>query len=88
MSLPASTVAEVVRRSGGCCEAGIHPDCDGAAAHMHHRQLRRHGDNTAANLLAVCVYCHSWIHAHPAAARDFGLIVRSWENPADVKVSS
>ncbi|HEX6968931.1 MAG TPA: hypothetical protein VF174_09015 [Micromonosporaceae bacterium] len=26
--------------------------------------------------------CHDWTHAHVAEARDLGLILKSWQNPA------
>ena len=56
----------------------------------HHRQLRRHGDHSAANLVLLCgsgtTGCHGWAHAHPDRARKVGLIVRGWHDPAVVPV--
>lgn len=43
----------------------------------HHRKRRSQGGpNTMANLLAVCSGCHRWIHAHPEAAYEQGLLIR------------
>lgn len=60
--------------------------CEAApAAHMHHRKLRSQGGNDEPeNLLPVCVECHTWIHANPGAAYELGLLVHSWDDPADV----
>lgn len=54
----------------------------------HHRQSRRFGDHSAANLVLLCgsgtTGCHGWVHAHPALSREIGLIVPSWADPKSV----
>lgn len=56
----------------------------------HHRQLRRHGDHSAANLVLLCgsgtTGCHGWVHANPAKAKALGLIVSGWHEAQDVPV--
>ena len=82
---------ELQGRSGGYCEAGGAPlgACQGE---RHPRKRRGRGgdrrkpEDTPANVLMVCRRCHRWIHAHPAVARDHGLIVRENQDPADVPV--
>lgn len=60
------------------CEAQIPtPDiCTFAADELHHVKPRSQGGAWAHpdNVLAVCRSCHTWIHAHPATARDMGLL--------------
>lgn len=52
---------------------------------LHHRQGRRpdadgRAPHRAANLILLCgsgtTGCHGWVHAHPAAAYEAGLMVR------------
>lgn len=54
----------------------------------HHRQLRRHGDHSPANLILLCgsgtTGCHGEVHDHPARARTLGLIVLSFASPESV----
>jgi hypothetical protein len=72
----------VEKRSGGMCER-----CGAArATDKHHRQLRRHGDHTAANLVDLCRACHNWVHANVALARLAGFIVDSWQDARHVPV--
>lgn len=56
----------------------------------HHRQLRRFGDHSPANLLLLCgsgtTGCHGWVHAHPAEAYRHGWLVHGWDTPAAVPV--
>ena len=56
----------------------------------HHRQRRREGDHSPANLVLLCgsgtTGCHGWVHAHPAEARSLGLIVSAWAVARDVPV--
>ncbi|HEU5032716.1 MAG TPA: HNH endonuclease signature motif containing protein [Spirillospora sp.] len=82
--------AAVHTRSGGRCEAGVVDKCRdrrGDFARLgghqaHHRKLRsRGGPDEVANLVAVCGYCHDWIHRHPRKATELGLIVPSWADP-------
>lgn len=55
--------------------------CTGAAAHVHHRKLRRFGDHRPVNLLDVCHVCHDYIHGHVRWAYDHGWLVRSHDDP-------
>jgi hypothetical protein len=54
----------------------------------HHRQLRRSGDHTPANLILLCgsgtTGCHGWVHANPRLSLEHGWIVNSWNTPASV----
>lgn len=56
----------------------------------HHRQLRRHGDHSPANLVLVCgsgtTGCHGWAHGNPAEAYKTGWLVHSWHNPEHVPI--
>ena len=59
------------------CEA---PMCQGKATEIHHKRGRigellcdtRHW-------VALCSHCHRWIHEHPKAARDAGLLCQLGE---------
>lgn len=67
------------------CVARIEGVCAGRADHRHHRRLRSQGGtDDGANLLAVCFSCHEHIHRHPWWARSWGLLVPSWQDPAEV----
>lgn len=63
----------------------------GDALNIHHRLLRSHGtDNSPSNLIALCgsgtTGCHGGVHAKVAVSHARGMIVRSWERPAEVPV--
>jgi len=76
--IPTDAVDAVLRRSGGRCEARATPGCSGRWEHLHHRRLRSQGGgHDAANLLAVCHFCHRWIHDHPAESYARGWLVRA-----------
>ena len=65
----------VAARSRGRCEGRVPGVCTGQAEHVHHIKLRSAGgDNTLANLKALCHPCHTWTHANPAKARAVGLL--------------
>lgn len=58
---------------------------------LHHRQLRSQGGrDSLANLISLCgsgtTGCHGWVHRHVAKAREHGLIVPSWADPAETPV--
>ena len=55
-----------------------------SAIHKHHRKLRRHGDESPANILEVGVELHDAIHRHPALAYEYGMLVHSWDDPAEI----
>ena len=68
----------------GACTARIPGVCSGLAEHGHHRQLRRHGNDTPLNVIPVCARCHNAIHHRPAWSTSWGLLVPSWADPADI----
>lgn len=81
---PAKVRKAARQRSGGRCEL-----CGFAeATHLHHRQLRRHGDHRIVNALHVCATCHGRVHSDRdvQVAYDAGWLVRSFLDPADVAV--
>ena len=57
-----------------------------AGFHEHHRQLRRGGDERPVNKLYIGNELHTWIHDHPAEARELGWVFPQYEAPADVVV--
>jgi hypothetical protein len=71
------------RRQGGMCQM-----CRALpVAQFHHRKLRRHGDNSPENCLALCVKCHHDIHNKRIDfAYRHGLLLKSWDDPATVGV--
>jgi 5-methylcytosine-specific restriction endonuclease McrA len=55
-AIPRAIKAEVLRRSGGMCEA---PGCGNVGRDMEHRiPVALGGENTAENLWLACVPCH------------------------------
>lgn len=73
-------------RANGMCEL-----CDarlGVRWECHHRKLRsRGGQDSAANLVALCFLCHRRCHSHVAWAEEHGWIVSSFADPATVPVA-
>ncbi|WNM65444.1 HNH endonuclease [Microbacterium phage Phonegingi] len=71
-----------------CVRCGI--SLAAVSGSRHHRQRRRSGDHSPANLILLCgsgtTGCHGWAHAHPAEARAVGLIVPTWTQPEFVPV--
>lgn len=58
---------------------------------VHHRKLRSQGgDNSAANLVALCgsgtTGCHGWAHHNRDAAARAGWVVQPWAEPAAIPV--
>lgn len=86
LDVPAATREALRWRSGGRCEAALPDVCTGDASDVHHRQRRRDGGHAIVNLLDLCRACHAHAHAHPAEARELGLIVSVYEDPAVVAV--
>ena len=71
---------QVRARSRGVCEAAAKV-CTGTAVYFHHRKMRSAGgSHSAVNGLDVCLPCHDWIHGHPEASYERGLLLHSWEN--------
>lgn len=59
------------------------------AVHKHHRKMRSQGgDNSPENIVDLCLECHGWVHANPAAAYESGWLVKSWQEPAEVLVNT
>lgn len=80
--IPAAVKSALAERSGGLCEARASSTCGRYAQHPHHRKLQSQGgEHTLENLLAVCLQCHAWIHAHPAISYERGWLVRANELP-------
>lgn len=56
----------------------------------HHRQLRRHGNDSPSNLVLLIGSGtnaeHGWMHQHPAMAGLLGYMVPSWRDPAEVPI--
>lgn len=82
---PVSAATRMLCRSR---DHGVCVLCGSNATHLHHRQLRRHGNHSASNLLSLDGHCHTRVHGHVAWATEFGLIVPSWAVPAEVPVST
>lgn len=72
-------------RSGNRCEANL-KGCTGRLEHFHHRQSRSHKDQRPVNCLAVCSSCHRSIHSLVSKSKLMGLIVSSWQDPAEIPV--
>lgn len=64
---------KVWARAEGRCEAITGMRCTGRHEHTHHIAGRVGPDPHAiAGLLAVCLPCHDYIHAHPAVSYEHG----------------
>ena len=73
-------------RAGGLCECC--GDRLSPIFQCHHRKLRsRGGQDSAANLLALCGLCHRRVHSHVAWATEHGFIVSANDDPATVPVA-
>jgi HNH endonuclease len=79
-----STRKAVPGRSLGLCEfCGWRPAQD-----MHHRKSRGVGGRwSPANILHLCRYCHRFVTDHPMWAHALGLVCKSTEDPAKMKVT-
>lgn len=79
----AAVVAEVLERDGGCVAAELVPSIACRGALVVHEPPQRSvvpGSHLRPELcVAVCSAHHAWAHDHIAEAREFGLIVDSWE---------
>jgi len=64
--------------------------CRRGVPNRHHRQGRDPFNSTPANLILLCgsgtTGCHGWAHSHPVEARQHGIIVPSWADPAEVPI--
>ena len=80
---------ELVKRPW--CEAGgqVRLASDGKCGHLqrrpaselHEPKTRARGGSilNRANTVSICRECHTWVHDHPAAAHEAGLLKHSWE---------
>ena len=81
----------VFNRSKGYCERCAIPiHLDNFA--LHHRKLKsRGGKDTADNLVALHHHCHNLgtdsVHLNPGEATRRGLMVASWDDPANIPVT-
>ena len=70
--------AQVLKRSGGRCEARW-AGCQGVVHHVHHKQRRSQGGtNEMSNLLACCFHCHHEIHHNILKAKELGHIGKNF----------
>lgn len=79
----------VFGRSQGRCE--VYNDdgtrCGEMGSEYHHRRMRSAGgSNHPLNILHACGWHHVQIHANPATSYQLGLLVHSWQDPADIPV--
>ena len=76
-------IALIRQRDGNrCARCGSARDL-----HVHHRIPRSQGGQDESQVLVtLCVTCHRWAHGHPYDARQEGLLLRSWEDPALVPI--
>ena len=85
---PPKVREQITRRASGMCEICFFY----AAEHIHHRRPRGVGGskapdtNTAANGLALCTECHSWVESNRTKALELGWLVRQGHNPAEMPV--
>ena len=55
--------------------------------HKHHRKMRSQGGGGhPANILQITPDLHAWIHENPEVAYRHGLLVHSYDDPADVPI--
>ncbi len=82
------TIALRQRCAGRCEFCGRRfTTAPGMGVVIHHRRLRsQQGGDTMANLVMVHENCHLRCHRFVTQAREWGWIVPSWQEPADVPV--
>lgn len=78
----------IARQQGYCWWCGI---VLSGKVDIHHRKLRSQGgQDTAENLVALHQLCHNLsreaVHANPKLANSRGFIVKSWQNPEEVRI--
>lgn len=55
--------------------------CRVMGSEIHHRKPRsRGGTNALDNLCYLCLWCHTWVHAHPTMAGGIGLLLHANES--------
>lgn len=84
--------ARLAVRSGKWCEARL-SGCTGRAEHMCHRITDGMGgrplndDLRLSNVWAGCATCHQWTHHQPTEAKDMGLMLENWQDPATERIA-
>lgn len=86
MSNPPKKVTDLVdARDGQSCQR-CGASLEVVSGSRHHRIRRRDGGHATSILILLCgsgtTGCHGWVHAHPRAARAFGLIIPAVRKPA------
>lgn len=82
-----ATVEALFERSHERCER-----CGGMGEQIHHRRARgmggsRLGDtNALQNLVHICAPCHAFIESNREWAYEYGWLVRSHADPAEVPI--
>lgn len=89
MTMDKKLRSQVLERDKWCWVCGL-PNPDTAA--VHHRKLRSQGgEDSLTNLIALCHACHNLatnsVHLNPGKSYDKGLLVHSWDDPADVPIT-
>ena len=78
------TDPQIRERDGGKCAR-----CGGTKGglHIHHRWMRSAGkDERACNRVALCAFCHNFVHMNPAAAVDEGWLCGRYADPSEIEV--
>lgn len=96
---PAAVAGHGLRRSQQVVKARAHMRCERCGAltawtggQVHHRLPRGMGGSTAsdihspANLLLLCLDCHTWVESNRTASYDAGWLVHRGTDPAQVPV--
>lgn len=61
--------------------------CGNCGVQMHHRKNRSQGGEwNPANILLLCVKCHTWVGSYPLAAKEVGLHVMPNDDPQTVPI--
>lgn len=80
-----------ILRERPSCEVAITGRCTYDATEVHERLRRSAGGSITddANVMALCHWCHQWVHANPRISYERGWLVRRGpEDPDDVEVES
>lgn len=76
-------LAQIRQRDGERCSH----DGRSSNLHVHHRVRRSQcGGNEPQNLITLCATCHRWVHDHPYAANQLGLLLRHGDDPLLIPV--
>lgn len=69
------------------CEVALPQWCDRQATEVHEKLRRSAGGSITddANVLAVCHWCHQWVHANPAMSLKKGWLVSRYDGDDEVE---